>query len=370
MYDRLLKKSEKILKDNMYAPGEYLWGNYRLISPDKDSFFGVWNWDSAFHAIGMIPFDIDIAKEQIEGFFEFQADDGMLADAVMENGSIYSKCTKPPVMAYAVKRVYEACKDIDFIKRMYPKLVKNEQFWVTKRKYGKLFYYDAVKALCQTEAEYIKVMGFDSGWDNSPRWDASPQKSWAIDLNCYMVDMYRALSYFTNILGYSPKEWEEKEKELVSAIEETLWDDNAGAYVDYNFEAKKHSEVLTPASFMPLLLKTASEERAEKMAEIARRHFMPGMPTVAYDDLRYDATGDKSYWRGPCWLNVAYFAAKGLKNYGYTKEAEKIRDTILEWVDNDGEYIHENYNAKTGEGYCAKKFSWSAVFVREFILNL
>ena len=36
---------------------------------------------------------------------------------------------------------------------------------------------------------------------------------------------------------------------------------------------------------------------------------------------------------------------------------------------NDGDYVHENYNAKTGEGLYAAYFSWSCVFVRQFIMS-
>lgn len=68
-------------------------------------------------------------------------------------------------------------------------------------------------------------------------------------------------------------------------------------------------------------------------------------------------------------MNVAYFAAKGLKDYNFDNTADKIRDTILEWVEKARDKIHENYNSKTGEGLCAEYFSWSAVFVIEFILN-
>ena len=101
------------------------------------------------------------------------------------------------------------------------------------------------------------------------------------------------------------------------------------------------------------------------MNEIAKDHFLPGMPTVAYDDPTYC----NNYWRGPCWLNVAYFAAKGLKDYGFIETAETVKETILDWVYNDGDYVHENYNAKTGEGLYAAYFSWSCVFVRQFIIN-
>ncbi len=46
-----------------------------------------------------------------------------------------------------------------------------------------------------------------------------------------------------------------------------------------------------------------------------------------------------------------------------------IRQTILTWVENDGEHIHENYDAVTGEGLCCPYFSRSCTFIMEFVLN-
>lgn len=66
---------------------------------------------------------------------------------------------------------------------------------------------------------------------------------------------------------------------------------------------------------------------------------------------------------------MAYFAAKGLKDYGYEEAAQTVRDTILTWVSNDQQLIHENYNSITGAGKGAPEFSWSCVFVLELIHN-
>ena len=144
-----------------------------------------------------------------------------------------------------------------------------------------------------------------------------------------------------------------------------LWNEELNCYTDRNFETDALSEVLSPASFMPLYTGIASKEHAQATERVAKEKFGYGMPTVSYYNPEYSA----DYWRGPTWLNVAYFAAKGLKNYGFDETADRIKETILGWVENDGDKIHENYNSKTGEGLCAEYFSWSAVFVMEFILN-
>ena len=92
--------------------------------------------------------------------------------------------------------------------------------------------------------------------------------------------------------------------------------------------------------------------------------FYPGMPTVAYNSPEYS----RNYWRGPTWLNVAYFAAKGLKNYGFSV-SEDIKEKILNMVDKNKDAIYENYDSVTEEGLNARDFSWSACFTVEFILG-
>lgn len=362
----LLKKAKDILYGNIYTKSGYLWDGYRMISPSMGDFLGVWNWDSAFHAIGMIPYDMDMAKEQIEGFLEFQKDDGFLPDVIFERGVIADTYSKPPVMIYSAYRVYEAAKDDEFLKRVYPKLLKNIGFWERERCINGLFHYDADKEGC-TDEEFAKRVRFESGWDNSPRWDnGDTHELWAIDLNCYMIMAYRAMGCMSAALGGDDNEWKAKADRLAGLIEENLWNDELNSYTDRNFVTGAFSDVLTPASFMPLYVGTAPRERAEIMEDTAKKHFLPGMPTVAYTDPRFD---ERAYWRGPCWLNTAYFAAKGLKNYGFDATADTIRDTVLGWVCEDGDRVHENYNAVTGEGMCSDHFSWSCVFVREFLEN-
>lgn len=368
-YDKILKKAENILISNIYDKNKYKWGNYRMISPAIGHFLGIWNWDSAFHAIGMIPYDTEIAKEQILGFLQFQCENGMLPDAVFESGEIANVCSKPPLMAYASMKIYNSCKDKAFIAEVYPKLCKEIEFWERERQCDGMFHYDADKSKASNEEQYLTSVKYETGWDDSPRWDNVPQNIWAIDLNCYMVMAYRAMAEMAKEQGKDGANWGNKADSLAEKINSKLWNEKLMSYTDYDFCLNEYSTVLTPASFMPLFAEIATEEQATAMKNIAVQHFMPGMPTVAYTNSEYDDKYEHAYWRGPCWLNVAYFAAKGLKKYGFDDVADKIKETILTWVNNDGESIHENYNATTGEGLCSDHFSWSCVFVREFIEN-
>ena len=72
------------------------------------------------------------------------------------------------------------------------------------------------------------------------------------------------------------------------------------------------------------------------------------------------------YWRGPNWLDQAYFGVKGLRNYGFNAEADKATVQLLkgaEGVLGKGKSIRENYHPISGEGREAQNFSWSAAHI-------
>lgn len=177
---------------------------------------------------------------------------------------------------------------------------------------------------------------------------------------------YRSLNYMAKELGLSQdaEKWNRKAEELSQRINEKLWDPERNDYADADRKTREHSSVLSPASFMPLYIGIADEKRATCMAEIAETRFDGKMPTVSFDNPEYST----DYWRGPTWLNVAYFAAKGLKDYHFPV-ADRIKKSILEMCSLDKEHIYENYDSRTQKGLCCDHFSWSCVFVIEFILN-
>ena len=359
----LIKRAHDVLMGNAYEKDGYPWSPYRCISPAKNYFLGIWNWDSAFHAIGISRYDTELAKESILGFLQFQRDDGLLPDVIFENGRIGSNSSKPPVFAWAAEIVYKRDKNIKFLKEVYPRLVLNEDFWVKKRCRNGLFFYDAENLQLEDHLKYAK---YESGWDNSVRWDKTITEYWAIDLNCFMVMFYRSLLFIASELGLKEdcKKWDEKAERLSKLINEKMWDSEHCYYADTNIITGEVSNILSPASFMPLYIEIASNEQADYMKKVAENKFKRKMPTVSFDNPEYS----NDYWRGPTWLNVAYFAAKGLKNYGFDV-ADDIKESILNMCFNDKGGIYENYDSITGKGLCCGHFSWSCVFILEFILN-
>lgn len=82
--------------------------------------------------------------------------------------------------------------------------------------------------------------------------------------------------------------------------------------------------------------------------------------TASYDNPKF---APDQYWRGPVWLDQAYFGVEGLKNYGHYSVAQHQAVKIMDNADgfkNKGVPIRETYNPLTGGGQDSKNFSWSA----------
>ncbi len=362
--DELLERCYDTITANICAGQQFPWSPYRCICPGTGNFDGIWNWDSGFHSIGVSRWDTELAKEGLLGFMKFQKSDGMFPDVIWNTGAIEDRFTKPPVFAAASAVVYKRCGDKDFLEQVYPKLVFAETFWTKNRCMDGMFYYDSQD---KGEKDYLKHVMFESGWDNSVRWDKTITDLWPIDLNCFAVAEYRALGFIAGELGL-PKaaaEWAEKAQKLTALINERLWDEENQYYADANRFTGEISDVLSPASFMPLFINIASADQAAAMAKLAQTRFCGKMPTVTYDNRGYS----NDYWRGPMWLNVAYFAARGLKNYGFDA-ADKIRDFVIDMCSGEKGGIYENYDSVNKKGLCCDHFSWSSVFIIEFILNM
>ena len=360
----LAERAYDILNDNIYpADGGYLWSPYRCLTPGNNKFKGIWNWDSAFHAIGLARWDTELAKESILGFLKFQKENGLLPDVIRENGSIVDAYSKPPVFAWATEILYHRGADIEFVKAVYPKLALNADWWENERCDRGLFFYDSAD---KDNEQYLLHVQYETGWDNSARWDEPANEYWAIDLNCFMYMFYRAMANLASFIELfdEAKIWEEKASRLAGLINKKLWSDENGYYNDVNRFTGKISSALTPASFMPLFAMIATDGQARAMGAIAEVNFKSKMPTVSFDNECFS----NDYWRGPTWLNVAYFAAKGLKNYKLGV-ADRIKESIIDMCYNDKGGLYENYDSVTMKGQYCNRFGWSSVFVLEFLLD-
>ena len=293
---RILDKASRILIQNVAPNNEgVLWNPYRAITPSMTPipnkpgrvyFDGIWNWDSAFHMVGVSNFDKRLSQEQMEAFFLFQKENGMLPDVIrlpQRNNQIMDQYGKPPVWAWAMEILDRRQPDDGFLKKMYPRLVKNEAFWRTERYNAEdgLYYYSTSEQ-GEMRDTYIR---WESGLDDSIRFDGENIEAlYPIDLNCFMVSFYKSMRYLALRQGLKDDAeiWSVRENELTEKIMTTLWSETDQCFFDWDHDKKAFVRVITPAIYMPLWVGIATEEQAAAMEKYAAdpSKLYPCMPTV------------------------------------------------------------------------------------------
>src|SRR3989339_1274851 len=162
-----LKKSIfKLLLENRREAKEY-----QFTVPSPDTYPYQWLWDSCFHAIILSHFNIKDAKADILALLSKQLQNGMIPHMIYWDESKkvtfpkiqwgkdgISTITQPPMIAYAVLKIFEKDHDLTFLAQTYTHLYHFYKYLLNERD--------------PHEKHLIGIMNPDeSGEDNSPRFD-------------------------------------------------------------------------------------------------------------------------------------------------------------------------------------------------------
>ncbi len=97
---------------------------YEAMAPSKLNYVGLWLWDNAMHTLAFRHVDAELARNQIRAMIAHQLPNGMLPDAVFDEGVVSSinhpiqgEVTKPPILAWAAVKLHEIDPDINFYAR-------------------------------------------------------------------------------------------------------------------------------------------------------------------------------------------------------------------------------------------------------------
>ena len=325
------------------------------MAPSKIRYVGVWQWDAYFHALAYRHMNMTLAQNQLRIFLDHQREDGMIPDAVHDEGIVThlpypvdSDVTKPPLAAWTSWKLHQYRPDQEFLNEVYESLVRCVNWWVEKNDLDQ-------NGLCEYQHPY------SSGLDDSPLWDSGmPAES--PDLNSYLYLEHEALANIAGAIGLQDeaRAWSERAEALVKRIIRLSWDDQAGL-----FWAKKDGKrihVRTPFNLYPLITGRLPAEISDRLVAHLTDplEFWPPypVPSVALDDPTYNPT---QMWRGPTWVNVNFMLTEGLERSGYIDIARKLRKSTLEMLCKQDD-IYEYYNPQTGEKplEAACMFGWSA----------
>jgi len=332
---------------------------YEAMTPSKISYVGLWLWDSAMHALAYRHVDPNLARNQIRAMLTCQLPDGMLPDAVYDEGivdtidhPISAEVTKPPILAWAALKLHETDPDLEFLKEIYVPLVRWNAWWTSMND-------DDVDGLVQYNHPY------SSGLDNSPLWDyGMPVES--PDLNTYLCVQMGSLALIAEALGMETEGamWRRRAAAIVRRMVEDFWDEEAGLFRTLHNE--EPVDVVTPFNLFPLWTGQLPDPIRDRLiAHLTDPAEFWGefiIPTVARNDPHYDPV---TMWRGPVWANINYFFIEALRQVGEDDLAKTLIDKTLNLVMSQSS-IYEYYNAETGQPpeTAADIFGWTAaVFI-------
>jgi putative isomerase len=277
--------------------------------------------------------------------------------------------SEAPVGAIVVLDLYEKYHERWFVEDAFTPLLKWNRWWAEHRDLDGYLTWGS-DGENRPESVDDRWRGtwqaalWESDLDNSPMYDGAtynPQTHLLEYADVGLMSLYvadcNALAQMAALLGKTTEAKELGERGArYRAKLETLWDADAGIFLNRNLHTGEKSLRLSPTNFYPLLAKVATGAQAHTMIE---KHLMNPrefwgewvIPSIARND---PAFGDQNYWRGRIWGPMNYLVYLGLRNY----PAEKVRRGLLaersyalfakEWMEK--RHVHENYNAITGTG--------------------
>ncbi len=356
-YQKTYARAWWLMANNLISPQ----GNvaFESMLPSKLSYVGLWLWDNAMHALAFRHVDATLARNQIRGMLIHQLSNGMLPDAVYDEGIVSSidhpivgDVTKPPILAWAALKLHETDPDLEFLREIYTPLVRVNSWWLHMND-------DDGDGLAQYNHPY------SSGLDDSPLWDQGmPVES--PDLNTYLCVQMGSLAIIAELLGMHGESemWRKRAAAIVRRMIKDFWDEEAGLF--WTLYDEKPVRVVTPFSLFPLWTgQLPPDIRARLLAHLTNPEEFWGeyvIPTVARNDPHYDPN---TMWRGPVWANINYFFVEALQQINKQKLAATLCRKTLELIMRH-DLIAEYYNSKTGAipKKAALAFGWTAaVFI-------
>ncbi len=336
------------------------------MTPSKIHYVGVWQWDAYFHALAYRHVDMKLAKDQIRIVLDHQREDGMIPDAIHDEGTVTrlnfpveADVTKPPLLAWAAWKLYETDGDREFLDEIYEPVVRWNNWWFEKNDVDR-------NGLCEYQHP------FSSGLDDSPLWDDGvPVES--PDLNTYLCLQQEALGKMAEVIGEkeAAAHWRERADHMAQRMIRQMWDPNAGVFWAARPEGRRRVNVRTPFNLLPLITgRMPPEIAAHLIAHLTNpAEFWPRypVPTVALDDPKFDP---QTMWRGPTWVNINYLMVEGLERCGYVDLARDLRHRTLTMM-HDHNDIYEYYHPETGEAppKAATIFGWTSALLIELALE-
>lgn len=407
----------------------------------------MWSWDAAFIAVGLATLSVPRAVVELDTLFSAQWDNGMIPHIVFAGGTegyfpgpdrwacstlaihaprdrLTSGIAQPPVHAIAVSRIVERARGADRSTRQVA-----EDFVI--RRWDNLMGWHRWLAETRDPQQLGRITlyhGWESGMDNSPRWDdpyanvvagvvpeyrradnsvvtdpgqrpsdleydrylwlLEEMKSARYDdavlaqvMSFAVEDVFASaiLSLACEVLGEIGQEhrrpaadirdlyaWADRFRAGVLAAV----DEDTGAARDYDIRAGRWITAETVAQFAPLLCTGLPEGTERALLTLLDGPRFTGHPGMRYPLIPSTSPASpefraREYWRGPVWPAITWLFSWAFARRGWTRRSLDLRAEGLRQV-GDGVFA-EYYEPFTGEPLGGLQQSWTAAAVLDWL---
>jgi hypothetical protein len=218
---------------------------------------------------------------------------------------------------------------------------------------------------------YLVKFFADRDYDEAKIREGCPFLVQDVLFNALLCRADQDLAEIARVLGEDPTPLEQRTRKTARAMNEKLWDDEHGIYLDFDLTTGRPLQVYVAPNFVPLYAAIPDEEQASRMVGTLQN---PGFglsderltPVPSYDRYGFLFFPTR-YWRGPVWININWLLMRGLQRYGYEEQAQHLRETIFSLCRDQGFY--EYYDPTTGLGHGSDLFSWTAALLLDVVLE-
>ena len=407
-----------------------------------------WSWDSAFIAIGLAHVDPSRALRELESLFAGQWADGRVphivynpaapADAYFPDAArwacadlsaaapevpVTSGICQPPVHSLAVWKICSSFQDVD---PLLPRL---------RALYRRLFDWHRYLATArdpQASGLLTIYHPWESGTDNSPRWDAplsrvdvGPVPPYArrdlqhvldpsqrptdaeYDRYLWLVESLKNARYddgivhrthpfrvkdvlFSAIFAAASEALanlaevcqasDEEQREIAtwlsrsSAAVSGQWDATDGLALDLDACLGEPIRVTTLAGLAPLLCPGLSDDLAQRLVEELRGPRFSGADGLRFQAVPSTSPGTegfhpRTYWRGPIWPFANWLLWWGLRERGYGEAAAALRQASLALLSQPDVDFPEYFEPFTGQPLGSAHQAWTAAVTLDWLAS-
>ncbi|MBE7077866.1 MAG: hypothetical protein E7377_04090 [Clostridiales bacterium] len=318
---------------------------YSFVPPCLNGEFRVlYYWDTYFTNVGLLADGrTELALNNVNTLLYALEKFGCVPNCVKENGADYA--SQPPLLGLMIRDVFEATEDETWLAEAVAGLEKEYNFWMRERmteiglnQYGGntnneallCEYYDYVATRLPlplnigVQEKTVRAKNFlaegESGEDFTPRYARHNALDYVqIDLNAHLYGVEEFLcDYYRDKNSSKSEQYRQQKERRLHLLNTYCYDTERGIYFDYDFVAKKRSNVISAACFLPWFYGFGVGRYGLKTV-FAR--LFGGNGVYACEDV-----GDQSYqWGYPnIWAPHQYFAYEALHRNGLTEEAEHL----------------------------------------------